>query len=66
MVNAGYEIIDQKPVEPGYEIVLGHHPSERCPQPWVTWIHKLGTDDFFWGHYFCDESDARKDLNERR
>lgn len=60
IVNAGYEIIS---MEAG--IAIGHH--EAAPAKWVTWEYSELDDgtDFFFGHYFAEEIDARRDYHER-
>jgi hypothetical protein len=61
-INEGYRIIDKIKVGDN-AFALGK--SETSEQ-YVTW--KCGKDKsrgYFWGHYFSNEADARKDLVER-
>lgn len=60
-MNQGYEIIDSRTVG-NREFVIGHHPT--APNPYVCWHCKNG-DDYFWGYYTNELSDARDKMRER-
>lgn len=63
--NAGYFIHDYKMYrkqENGFNyIVLGHNIKTDM---WCTWECTNG-DNFYWGHYFDSETEARKDYYTR-
>ena len=67
-VNCGYVIIDSDTVGRN-EIVLAHNPD--AVQPFVTWERDIendkqtGREDFYWGHYYTDRDNARKDFVSR-
>ena len=56
--NQGYEIIESCTIG-STELVIGHNP--KAPNPYVCWYCK-GGDNYFWGHYFSDLLEAKKDL----
>lgn len=67
-VNQGYVILESEMV--GHkEFVLAENP--KAPQPFATWVRNVqndehtGGENFFWGHYFTDESAARRDFRSR-
>ena len=60
-INAGYIIIYSSKVTDDTEIVLGYHPITEM---YVTWVCCDG-NNYFWGHYFQNESVALIDLSER-
>ena len=67
-VNQGYTILENEVV--GHmEYVLAENPN--APQPYATWARNISNDEqtgdenFFWGHYFCDQEAARKDFYAR-
>lgn len=67
-VNQGYTILENEIV--GHmEYVLAENPN--APQPYATWARNISNDEqtgdenFFWGHYFCDQEAARKDFYAR-
>ena len=57
--NAGYEIICALTVG-DREIVLGKNGNRQ----WVTWECKDGSD-YYWGHYWIDELEAKADFGNR-
>lgn len=57
-INQGYTISDSVQVGE-MEFVLGKNSS--APAMYVTWACK-GGDNYFWGHYFSDPLEAKKDL----
>lgn len=59
--NRGYEIIESCTVG-GTELVIGYNP--KAVNPYVCWYCKDG-DNYFWGYYCNEISEARKILNER-
>ena len=59
--NSGYEIIESCTIG-NKELVIGHHPA--APNPYVCWYCK-GGNDYYWGFYCNELSDARDKLNER-
>lgn len=67
-VNQGYVILESEIVGVK-EFVFAENP--KAPQPFVTWVRNMendqerGGENFFWGHYFIDESAARKDFFSR-
>ena len=60
-INEGYVITDSIHVGET-EFVLGKLDS-TIPM-YVTWACK-GGDNYYWGHYFSDPLDAKKDLLDR-
>lgn len=62
--NAGYQITDFISVE-GQNVVLGHHPSPKCPSPYVTWVADAEMDNFYFGHYFGEKPAAIADMIQR-
>lgn len=60
-INEGYVITDSIHVGET-EFVLGKLDS-NIPM-YVTWACK-GGDNYYWGHYFSDPLEAKKDLLER-
>ena len=60
-INEGYVITDSIHVGET-EFVLGKMDSK--PPMYVTWACK-GGDNYYWGHYFSDPLDAKKDLLDR-
>ncbi len=60
-INEGYVITDSIHVGET-EFVLGKLDS-NIPM-YVTWACK-GGDNYYWGHYFSDPLDAKKDLLDR-
>lgn len=63
-INAGYEITDFISVE-GQNYVLAHHPSPKCPEPYVVWQADAQMDNFWFGHYFSEKSVAIADMIQR-
>lgn len=65
--NEGYKIIDQYLFEDNVGFVFAHNP--KAPSPYVTWRfdekHGEGKKDYYWGHYFENEIDAKSDLEQR-
>lgn len=61
-INAGYMIIDKTRIG-NVEIALAHRPT--AVQPYVTWNCRTNTGDYYWGHYFTKEADARNDYAKR-
>ena len=57
-INEGYTITDSIQVGE-MEFVFGEMDSN--PSMYVTWACK-GGDNYFWGHYFSDLLEAKKDL----
>lgn len=57
-INEGYAITDSIQIGET-EFVLGKMDS-KIPM-YVTWACKSG-DNYYWGHYFSDPLDAKKDL----
>ena len=57
-INPGYVINDSIQVGE-MEFVFGEMDSN--PSMYVTWACK-GGDNYFWGHYFSDLLEAKKDL----
>jgi len=57
-INQGYTISDSIQIGE-MEFVLGKNGS--APAMYVTWACKDG-DNYFWGHYFSDPMEAKKDL----
>ena len=60
-VNEGYTITDSIHVG-NAEFVIGK--SSSAPAMYVTWECK-GGDYYFWGHYFTDPLEAKKDFLAR-
>lgn len=66
--NQGYTVIGSETAG-RMEFVLAE--NKNALQPYVTWKRDIekdaqdGTENFFWGHYFCEKEDALKDLCER-
>ena len=60
-INEGYVITDSIQIG-GTEFVLGKLDN-KIPM-YVTWACK-GGDNYYWGHYFSDPLDAKKDLLDR-
>ncbi len=60
-INEGYVITDSIHVEET-KFVLGKLDN-KIPM-YVTWACK-GGDNYYWGHYFSDPLDAKKDLLDR-
>ena len=79
MKIAGYEIIKKEVYRHAetYDrgIILGIHPSEKCPARYATWEyteqHQSHSKDgkvqidAFWGHYYQNETEAYKDYYTR-
>ena len=60
-INAGYEIFDS--IEIGKaEFVVGK--NIYAPSQYVTW-ECSNSDNYFWGHYFSDRSEALRDMYSR-
>ena len=57
-MNAGYLITDSIHIE-ATEFVLGVSCTERSM--FVTWACQ-GNDYYYWGHYFSDILEAKRDL----
>lgn len=57
-INEGYTITDSIQIGET-EFVLGQSGSK--PPMYVTWACK-GGDYYYWGHYFSDPLEAKKDL----
>ena len=57
-INQGYVITDSILVGE-MEFVFGQ--MESNPSMYVTWACK-GGDNYYWGHYFSDLLEAKKDL----
>ena len=70
--NQGYEIVAKevyhhRTVTRDDLIVLGKEET-RLGTQWVTWegsTDPLGRTDYFWGHYFDNEAQARADYHRR-
>ena len=69
--NQGYEIIAAETylTDPVGEsrIVLGFRETQLGPA-YVTWesgVNVAGRRDYFWGHYFGNEREARADYHRR-
>ena len=60
-INEGYIITDSIHIGQ-MEFVLGNLDS-KIPM-FVTWACK-GGDNYFWGHYFTDLTEAKRDLLNR-
>ncbi len=61
MKNAGYEIIMIEYYTEDYAIVLGVNKHNN----YVTWDSKPSENNFFWGHYFQDKTNALRDYHTR-
>lgn len=61
-INEGYVITDSIQVG-DTEYVFGELERGKIPM-YVTWACK-GRDNYFWGHYFTDPLEAKKDLLSR-
>lgn len=59
--NQGYEIVESCHIG-NKELVIGHNPT--APNPYVCWYCK-GGDNYYWGFYTNELTDARDKLNER-
>lgn len=59
--RAGYEIIESCTIGQN-ELVIGHNPN--APAPYVCWYCR-GGNNYFWGHYCNNITEAREKLNER-
>ena len=59
--NQGYEIIESCTIG-STELVIGHNP--KAPNPYVCWYCK-GGDNYYWGCYCNELSEARESLSER-
>ena len=59
--NNGYEIIEGATIG-NKEIVIGYNP--KAPSPYVCWYCDDG-NNYYWGYYCNELSEARKKLNER-
>lgn len=70
--NEGFEIIAAETYSTGpwskaNRVVLGRHETRFGPQ-FVTWestTAPAGKIDYFWGHYFDREEQARADYHRR-
>lgn len=65
--NQGFEIIATESYSATYRIVLGYKTTSLGPA-YVTWESSAGADgtyDYFWGHYFSNEREARADYHRR-
>ena len=60
-INAEYVITDSIHIGEA-ELVLG--VNMKAPGQFVTWKCSDGKD-YYWGHYFCDQFAAEKDLIAR-
>ena len=60
-INEGYVITDSIQIGET-EFVLGKLDSKISM--YVTWACK-GGDNYYWGHYFSDPMEAKKDLLDR-
>ena len=60
-INAGYEIFDSINIGKA-EFVVGK--NIHAPSQYVTWECSNG-NNYFWGHYFSDRSEARRDMYSR-
>ena len=59
--NAGYEIFDSIKIGKA-EFVVGK--NIHAPSQYVTWECSNG-NNYFWGHYFSDRSEALRDMYSR-
>ncbi len=60
-INAGYEIFDSIKIGKA-EFVVGK--NIHALSQYVTWECSNG-DNYFWGHYFSDRSEALRDMYSR-
>ena len=60
-INAGYEIFDSINIGKA-EFVVGK--NIHAPSQYVTWECSNG-NNYFWGHYFSDRSEALRDMYSR-
>ena len=60
-IVAGYKIIQEEQYSLGHWVCLGVH---RTTKMGVTW-ERTSRDNYFWGHYFANELDARIDYHKR-
>jgi len=68
--NAGYKIFDYEVHnvhQDGVEecIVIGKMPGKERYVTWCAEHHPNGNWDYFWGHYFEDDTAARIDYHKR-
>lgn len=59
--NQNYEVIESCTIG-STELVIGHNP--KAPNPYVCWYCK-GGDNYYWGCYCNELSEARESLSER-
>jgi hypothetical protein len=57
---AGYQIVKAEEYRPGHWVCLGVRQNGEA----VTW-ERCGLNDYFWGHYFAKEVEARADFHKR-
>lgn len=65
--NQGFTIIAAEAYSAKFRIVLGYKTTSLGPA-YVTWesgTRADGTFDYFWGHYFGNEREARMDFHRR-
>lgn len=60
-IVAGYKIIREEEYCPGHWVCLGVRGKTGMA---VTW-ERTAKDNYFWGHYFANETDARIDYHKR-
>ena len=60
-INAGYEIFDSINIGKA-EFVVGK--NIHAPSQYVTWECSNG-NNYLWGHYFSDRSEALRDMYSR-
>ena len=60
-IVAGYKIILEEEYCPGHWVCLGIHCKTKMG---VTW-ERTAKDNYFWGHYFTNETNARIDYHKR-
>ena len=60
-ITAGYEIFDSINIGKA-EFVVGR--NIHAPSQYVTWECSNG-NNYFWGHYFSDRSEALRDMYSR-
>lgn len=48
-------------------VAIAKAKSPKTPAQWVTWEWKVGQNgfDFYWGHYYTQETEARNDYHLR-
>lgn len=63
IVQCGYVIIKEERIDNEFAVVLGYKMG--AASPWVTWIYNNIHESYSFGHYFCDETNARIDYHER-